>query len=177
MDMFFFSFFFFFFLNCGIWKSLGLCHSHYKSDPSGIFDLCYTLQQGQILSEARDQTCTLMNPVLGCYPAEPQWELQDGYVHSLDYNDAFTGVYMLKLIKFIYLKYVQFNVVYLNKAHVRFNNNNIFYCLIINILKWDGSYIFFFCLSFSFFTVEGSEEYNGYRYSFVLIVQFCILSW
>ena len=47
-------------------------------DPSHICDLCHSLQQCQILnplSEARDQTLTLPNTMLGSQPTEPQGEI------------------------------------------------------------------------------------------------------
>ena len=47
-------------------------------DPSRIYDLCCTLHQCGILNpqrEARDRTHILTDIMLGCLPAEPQWEL------------------------------------------------------------------------------------------------------
>ena len=47
-------------------------------DPSCISDLHHCLWQRWILnpmSRARDQTCILMDTMLGSKPTEPQWEL------------------------------------------------------------------------------------------------------
>ena len=54
---------------------------------SCICDLHHSLWQCQILnllSKARDQTLKLMGAMLGSYPAESQWELQDCKPFALD---------------------------------------------------------------------------------------------
>ena len=52
-------------------------------DLSCICDLCHSLWQYWILnplSEARDQTCILIDTMLGYKPAEPQWTLRLFYL-------------------------------------------------------------------------------------------------